>query len=80
MKKHYYVGVVTCDGDTRLVTSIHNETKMARWKADEKPLKMSKTLAEDITYGLNMNLILAFVVTSYIEIDEQLGVKEVETV
>lgn len=78
-KHFYYVGVDTPKG-TRLVTSLDYSTKCARWEKDGKPLSMSKSAAEDIVFGLCMNLTLAFVVMTLFELECQLTTfEEVET-
>lgn len=73
-QKHYfYVGVQNHDGRVRLVTALDHQYQQAEWRSDAKPLAMSKALAEDIAFGLCMNLTVAFIVTSLFPLDEQIG-------
>ena len=74
-KHFYYVGVDTPTG-TRLVTKLNYSTKYAKWEKGKKPLAMTKTVAEDIVFGLCMNFTLAFVVMTLFELSDQLGAFE----
>ncbi len=55
MKKayHYYVLVFTNHGPV-FVTGVPNRN-YAEWHKDECPMEFSRSRAEDITYGLNLN-------------------------
>ena len=64
----YYVLVLTKNGQGKFVTSLDYSTKSAHWSLDEKPLAMSKTVAEDISFGLCLNFYPAVVVKSHFEI------------
>lgn len=61
-KIHYYVLVITNAGPV-FVTSKDNSSKTAYWNKDEKPLELSKTVAEDLALGLNLNMHKAYVVS-----------------
>lgn len=52
-KYHYYVLVFTSTGPV-YVTDIPDR-HYAKWDRNEKPIDFSKTMAEDITMGLNLN-------------------------
>lgn len=77
MKRHYYVGVQTPTG-ARLVTRVENNTRYAFWEKNAKPLKMTKSQAEDLAYCLTMNLYCAFVVITLFELTNQLPTGEDE--
>lgn len=51
-KYHYYVLVFTSTGPV-YVTDIPDR-HYAKWDRNEKPIDFSKTMAEDITMGLNL--------------------------
>ena len=53
-KNYYYVLVFTNEGPV-YVTYIHNATRTAVWKKDEKPQAFPKYYAEDLVLGLNLN-------------------------
>lgn len=69
-KHFYYIAVDTVKG-VRLVTGVDNASKYARWARDGKPLALSKSVAQDITWSLCMNLTPAYVVESLFEIEYQ---------
>lgn len=69
-KNHYYVIVMANDGPA-FVTSIEYVGKFAHWKKGEKPLEMSKTQAENLAYGLNLNFHQAYTVYMPYEIETQ---------
>lgn len=66
-KFYYYVGVKTNGGMT-LVTKVENTGRMCYWNDKLPPLAMSKTCAEDIALGLNLNFHSAVVIQSRIEL------------
>ena len=65
----YYVLVLTNQGPV-FVTKI-GEHKTAYWDKSEKPKEFSKSFAEDLTLGLNLNFHVAFMVCSKFELDSQ---------
>lgn len=69
-RNHYYVLVMGNDGPS-FVTEMHYGSKMAYWKKSEKPLEMSKSEAESLTLGLNLNFHLAFTIMHPVEIETQ---------
>lgn len=52
-KRFYYV-LVQSEGKAKFVTGIEDRS-YARWQSDGKPLPLSKAMAEDIAFGLNLN-------------------------
>lgn len=69
-KTFYYVLVFTDTGAT-YVTSVDNATKTARWNKEEKPLKFSKTYAQDLAFGLTLNGNYSVVTLSPFEVETQ---------
>ena len=59
MKYNNYVAIITPGENIKYVTKIDNSTRSARWEDNTKALKLSKSIAEDICFGLNMNGIYA---------------------
>lgn len=66
-KFYYYVGVKVNDGMT-LVTRVENAGRMCYWNDKLPPLELSKTYAEDIAMGLNLNFHSAVVIQSRFEL------------
>ena len=66
-KYFYYVGVDTSGGMT-LVTSIDKASKAAYWNENEKPLSMTAAQADDLVFGLILNMTPAVVVKSRFEL------------
>ena len=66
MKKHYYVLVFTNQGP-KYVTGTEYQT--AKWNVKDAPDEFTKSWAEDITLGLNMNGFPAVTVVSPWEIE-----------
>lgn len=70
-KKHYYVLVLTEEGP-KFVTSVNWSTKTAKWDMLEKPLEFeTKSIAEDLVLGLNLNMSQAFLIQHNWEIECQ---------
>lgn len=69
-KKFNYVAVLS-EELVKLVTEIDPENKTCRWEKEKKPLALSKDCAEQIAFGLNLNLQPAFVLTSFYKLEEQ---------
>ena len=69
-KYHYYVLVLTNYGPV-FVTDIP-ERNYAKWDKLKAPLEFSKTSAEDIALGLNLNGYTACMVVYPYEVDHQL--------
>jgi len=67
-KNHYYVLVITNDGP-KFVTKVNYGDKTAEWNYKEKPLEMSKSEAEDLVLGLNLNYNMAYLVCQKWEIE-----------
>lgn len=61
-KNHYYVLVMT-DNGPMFVTSI-GEHHMCYWDEEKEPKEFSKAYAEDIAFGLRMNMFTAYLVVS----------------
>lgn len=77
MKKYYYIGIMDNNKQNDEVKYVYNmdtTNKIVEWKKysemkdNERPLLFTKTSAENIVHGLNCNFILAFVITTYIEL------------
>ena len=67
---HYYVLVFANNGPA-YVTSVDYSNRSARWDKDKAPYEFSKSSAEDLVLGLNLNFHQAVLVTSKFEIDYQ---------
>jgi len=67
-KNYYYVSVFTNEGP-KYVTKVDYATKMSHWNTEDKPLVMSKELAEDMMRGLTWNGHMCAVVVSLWELD-----------
>ena len=72
VKNHYYVLVFTNYGPV-FVTDIP-ERNYAKWDKLKEPCEFSKTSAEDIAYGLNLNGYTAAMVVYPFEMKNQLYV------
>lgn len=68
-KYFYYVGVRTSDG-LALVTSVNNIDRFAFWDVNEKPLAMSRAMANDYAERLCMNSFTAVVIKSFFELNK----------
>lgn len=56
MKHNYYVALVFPHSNhIKYVTAVDHKANRAAWKAGEPALKMAKSVAEDIAFGLNTN-------------------------
>lgn len=64
-KNHYYVLVCTGAG-AKFVTGTEGHT--AYWDVEKPPMEMSKTFAEQLVMGLNLNFNLAYMVCNKWEI------------
>ena len=62
-KNHYYVLVFTNAGPV-YVTSINSNNKYAHWDKDKTPMEFSKSYAESLVMGLNLNFNSSVVVVS----------------
>ncbi len=60
-RTNYYVLVMREYGPV-YVTKLERDTKVSFWNMDEPPLAMTKSLAEDIAFGLRCNGYLCYVV------------------
>lgn len=69
-KNHYYVLVIT-DAGPKFVTKVDYGDKTAEWDYKEKPLEMSKSSAEDLVLGLNLNMHQSYLVCMQFEITNQ---------
>lgn len=67
-KYYYYVGIKTNGGMT-LVTEVIKDNKTCFWNENEKPLAMTEKQAEDLVFGLNLNMTFAVVVKSKFELE-----------
>ena len=70
-KKNYWYVVVMSDDGPIFVTGISNLNKMAFWNKNEKPLEMSKELAQSLATGLMLNFHFALPVCNTFELTEQ---------
>lgn len=68
-KKYYYVLVMTDNGPV-FVTG-RGEHHTAYWERLEKPRAFTKTIAEEIAYGLNLNFYQSYMVTIHHELESQ---------
>ena len=55
MKYNHYVVIIEFDNTIKYVTSINNVNKVAIWKEGTQAMKMTKTAAEDLVFGLTAN-------------------------
>lgn len=62
-KNHYYVLVFTSTGPV-YVTSVDNSSHSSCWHREEAPKSFTKSYAEDIVLGLNLNGYNAVLVSS----------------
>ena len=67
-KKNYYYVLVFTDEGPVYVTSVDNATYSARWEKDKDPKALSKSYAEDVVLGLNLNCFQAVLVSSKYEL------------
>jgi hypothetical protein len=74
--KHYFYVVVESNNQAIFVTSTDNANKYAVWNRYEKPMKFSKSHAEDLAYCLNLNFYPTFVLESFYEIENQIFYKK----
>lgn len=74
LKWYHYIGVQT-GNEVRLVTGFDNPTKMAYWKAEEKPKALPVSTAKDIAWALSINGYRAFVITTLEEYEKQPFIK-----
>ena len=70
-RQNYYYTLVMTDLGPVFVTSIDISTKTAHWDKKEKPMRLGKYTAEDLTLGLTVNGNMAFTVCSHYELDSQ---------
>lgn len=70
MKFKTYVGVLYTQNQVRYVTGIDNATKTAIWEHGKEPKQFTKTIADNLVFGLACNSIPAMVVRvpDYIEL------------
>ena len=69
-KIHYYVLVMSDNGPI-FVTKVNHSNHTAEWNWKEKPLELTKFVADDLVLGLNLNLHSAFLVAQPFEIEVQ---------
>lgn len=69
-KNHYYVLVITVEGP-KFVTHVNYSDKTAEWDWEKAPLEMSRQCAEDLVFGLNLNLNQAYTVLYPAKIEDQ---------
>lgn len=70
-KQNWYYVLVMSDEGPVFVTSIEYATKYAHWDKTEVPKALDRTMAEDLTLGLNLNFHAAFMVCSKFELETQ---------
>lgn len=69
-ERHYYILVFT-DGGPVYVTKVDHTSKTSFWDCHQTPKEFSKSVAEDISYGLLLNGYLSVVAESPCEITSQ---------
>ena len=70
-KNHYYVLVLTTEGP-KFVTKVNNFTHYAEYNELEKPKEFdTKSYADDVSFGLTVNFITAYTITTPYEITSQ---------
>ena len=62
MKRYYYIAVYVGEEGCLFLTGKDNITRTAYWNKNEKPLALSKSVAEDTSLALNANGFDTFVV------------------
>lgn len=67
-KYFYYVGIENDHGMT-LVTEVEWPSKTCYWNEDKKPLAMTEKQADDLVFGLTLNMTPAVVVKSRFELN-----------
>lgn len=55
MKYNHYVVIFESDNRVKYVTKINNATKVASWEDGKLAMKMTKTAAENLVFGLVAN-------------------------
>lgn len=70
-KKNWYYVLVMSDEGPIFVTDVEYSTRYAHWNKLERPRAFDKSMAEDLTLGLNLNFHTAFTVCSKFELDTQ---------
>ena len=55
MKYNHFVIILESDNRIKYVTKINNATKVARWEDGKPAMKMTKTAAENLVFGLVAN-------------------------
>ena len=70
-KKNYYYVLVFTDSGPVYLTSIDRENKYAHWDREKAPMELGSSYAEDLVFGLNLNLNSSVVVKSTREITTQ---------
>ena len=69
-KKNYYYTLVFTDGGPVYVTGL-GEHHTAFWDCDKPPMELGKSLADDVSWGLRLNLFSAVTVVCSHEITGQ---------
>lgn len=67
---YWYVLVMSSNGPV-FVTKVNYSNKTAEWDKLEKPLEMSKSSAQDLVIGLNLNFHCAVAVCQPFELTSQ---------
>lgn len=70
-KKNYWYVLVITDNGPVFVTKVNYGDKTAEWNNTEAPLEMSKSSAQDLTLGLNLNMHTSFAVCQPFELTSQ---------
>ena len=71
-KSYWYVMVINrMNGKCRFVTKINNRERYCEWNDNETPLKLPRSVALDLVYGLRINGHDAFAVCHPLIIEEQ---------
>lgn len=70
-KNFYYIGVMDSEKGMKFVTGFDEQSKMALWNKDKKPLALTQQTAKDYAEALAANLVPATVVRTFWELDNQ---------
>lgn len=70
-KKNYYYVLVFTNAGAVYVTGRNNSENVAYWNKEEKPLEMSRNVAEDLVFGLQCNCTNAVMVCNPRPIEAQ---------
>lgn len=70
-KKNYYYVLVFTEAGPVYVTSVSWKDKTSYWNNKEKPMLMTKSMAQDLMFGLSCNGYHAVLVQTFYELGNQ---------